>query len=1332
MSGVTPNGKLLSILTELASLREELLREILRPHLEIDRIAPPTKETVTRRKRLDLALDYILLLEAAAQLGDPEQHLPKPDADALKVLFGSQAMLRYVNTYLYFGVRFYANRIGADSPALSPEEEKRPQNTRPFPLAPPPVLRSSPKNAEAFSRFLSMSSSDEKNAGLAFLDGIGETGLSTDREPGEIRPSQQFELWLRGLQPEAGNYLKSEWASWRDGLISWAQERAEFYFSLAPTESSSSIGRPAGGYIVQSALAARIAFADFYWIASLLRADVSGNGAVTYHESSWLHLLRFQAELENAPSAQIEKLRRAEEVLRSVFDFVCDLIQNSIEVSTEKQFQVLKPERRQPSSSASSWRKVFDEELKAIDEQRDNRHCKRTSYKYSVAGGAERRGWMARATEGRQPNNLIGLALSGGGIRSATFNLGVLKGLQQLDLLRQIDYLSTVSGGGFIGSWLVANVARSRHWLGRLTCWDESIAHLRRYSNYLAPRLGALSTDSWTLGAGWIRNTFLIQITGLLWLLAVLSLVLLGKDLFTWSGALPHAEWGVVALFLLYSGSLSLNMMAARQGRLPRWFASEWLRQTALAAAVLGSFFMAAVLWTQTETCTSLAFLDAWRSWSQMLIAFGIGLLLLAIRTVRPLLWSLPIALACLLLMYGELWGIAWLFRHFLDHSDDPVWTAFVFGPPLVAASITLVITFFIGFSGRLSDDAGREWWTRFGARFSLCFTMLLALSLVAVFGHKAIAWLLDSSNYRAIKWSAVAGWMATTAGGLLAGNSSKTKGNSNGRSSPSLQLIAKAGSVLFIIGGLLGSAALLFFLMEKVGGCDVSESYNHCSLTAELVTLVVLLGLGTVFAYAFDINVFSLNSIYRNRLVRCYLGASRWMTGWRKPNTFTQFDFDDDLPLDYFQQDYRGPFPIVNCSLNLSGSQDLTLHTRHSASFSLTPLYCGADRKAVRYLKTTEFRSRIMLGQAVSISGAAASPNMGYNTSPLVAFLLTMFNVRLGWWMENPSRTSKRPSLFPLAAYLMQELFGSADEKRKFVNISDGGHFENLGIYELVRRRCKVIIASDAECDGHLHFGSLGNLIRICEADFEAKIDIDVSSIRTQKDGGSLSHCAVGKITYRNGSVGYLVYLKASVTGDEDVGIAQYHSAHPTFPHESTADQFFSEDQFETYRRLGLHIVRESLRNAQVGDDIVALAEKLSDVLAPASCASELFIKHSAALDTAWERARNSSALHSLASELMGVNQGAVCSETLTSGEEVFFVLELLQIMENVFLDLRLDDFWKHPDNRGWAFLFMRWARSPRFRQVWRQANRVFGVRFEYFCQSRLGLPRDRVVARV
>ena len=136
--------------------------------------------------------------------------------------------------------------------------------------------------------------------------------------------------------------------------------------------------------------------------------------------------------------------------------------------------------------------------------------------------------------------------------------------------------------------------------------------------------------------------------------------------------------------------------------------------------------------------------------------------------------------------------------------------------------------------------------------------------------------------------------------------------------------------------------------------------------------------------------------------------------------------------------------------------------------------------------------------------------------TSPVVAFLLTVFNVRLGWWFPNPRSAADAPSPRFNLPSILAELFGGATATSPFLMISDGGHFENLAVYELVKRRCRVIIASDGECDPSLQFEGLGTLIRMCEVDFGARITIDVRDLRTSVPSPwSTSRFAVGSISY-------------------------------------------------------------------------------------------------------------------------------------------------------------------------------------------------------------------------
>ena len=193
-----------------------------------------------------------------------------------------------------------------------------------------------------------------------------------------------------------------------------------------------------------------------------------------------------------------------------------------------------------------------------------------------------------------------------------------------------------------------------------------------------------------------------------------------------------------------------------------------------------------------------------------------------------------------------------------------------------------------------------------------------------------------------------------------------------------------------------------------------------------------------------------------------------------------------------------------------------------------------------------------------------------------------------------------------PLA--LLREMLSSLDETRRWVNLSDGGHLENLATMELLRRRCKYIITGDGEADPQLQFGSLAALIRYARIDLGIEIEIDPGEIRLQspsvqlvrEDGEAMdarlpqvgprrsaNHLALGRIKYPKtdqdeggfeATFGYLIYLKSSFTGDEEEVIQQYRNANPAFPHESTADQFFDEGQFEAYRSLGQHIGEQVL----------------------------------------------------------------------------------------------------------------------------------------------------------
>jgi hypothetical protein len=286
--------------------------------------------------------------------------------------------------------------------------------------------------------------------------------------------------------------------------------------------------------------------------------------------------------------------------------------------------------------------------------------------------------------------------------------------------------------------------------------------------------------------------------------------------------------------------------------------------------------------------------------------------------------------------------------------------------------------------------------------------------------------------------------------------------------------------------------------------------------------------------------------------------------------------------------EEYR-LMPVINTTLNLVGGDNLAWQQRKAEPFSVSPLHAGCFRLGYRDSRFYGGRETggISIGTAAAISGAAASSNMGYyTTSPVLSLVLTFFNVRLGWWLGNPGAAGK--DTFELRAPtssvkpVLEEAFGMTDDENKYVYLTDGGHFENLGIYEMVLRRCHLIVISDAAADPDYNFGDLGNVIRKVRIDLGVPIEFTSMPIFSQDskdfDKKKGMYWAIGRIRYSciDGNVqdGLLIYIKPAVYGSEPGDVLEYKRSHPTFPHQSTADQFFDEPQFESYRILGSHVM--------------------------------------------------------------------------------------------------------------------------------------------------------------
>jgi hypothetical protein len=408
----------------------------------------------------------------------------------------------------------------------------------------------------------------------------------------------------------------------------------------------------------------------------------------------------------------------------------------------------------------------------------------------------------------------------------------------------------------------------------------------------------------------------------------------------------------------------------------------------------------------------------------------------------------------------------------------------------------------------------------------------------------------------------------------------------------------------------------------------QLGKSLRYADLIAAFVSLAVILAL------RLDANEFSMHLFYRNRLVRAFVGASNVD---RKPNVFTGFARNDDLSLrnlvhvapsptyagDTFGKPYDGPYPLWGTTLNITRGEDLSLQQRKGTSFIYSPLFCGWDYvpgdlpntppflletpssspNDFGYRKTSVYSGeggRPFLGTAMAASGAAVSPNMGYHTRPGVAALLALFNVRLGWWTGNPRSPKGWCKYAPGAGYLLKELFSSVTADDTYVYLSDGGHFENLGLYELVRRRVPFIIAVDADADADYGFDNLGNAVEHCRRDFGVEIQIQAAKdmAKGKHTGQRKRHYALGRIVYPPGpepQTGVLLYIKSSLTGDEPADVLAMVNDYKNFPNDSTANQFFNESLFESYRALGEHMMDTVFDDAQskAKDNTPKLEEK-------------------------------------------------------------------------------------------------------------------------------------------
>lgn len=390
----------------------------------------------------------------------------------------------------------------------------------------------------------------------------------------------------------------------------------------------------------------------------------------------------------------------------------------------------------------------------------------------------------------------------------------------------------------------------------------------------------------------------------------------------------------------------------------------------------------------------------------------------------------------------------------------------------------------------------------------------------------------------------------------------------------------------------------VLLTISYLVGEAGYLQAQKNWFIVFYLIPVLAL-------CFVVNINNISPHRMYRDRLMDTFLADPN-------KDTYSSLAEKGNIANKYRlaeleESNYWAPYHLINTNIILNNSRNSQHNSRLGDSFVLSPKYCGSD--ATGYVPTQDFAFGTMtLATATSISGAAANPHSGVggigdSTTPLVSFLMTFFGLRLGHWANNPKHILSRFKSFFKPNYFIPGSFSLLNfghtENSPYIELSDGGHFDNTGIYELIRRRMPWIILSDGSADSKATFEDLGNALSRIRIDFGVTIrfndpDLDLcglipgsqtESIFDKKFNLSARGYAIGDIVYPAtqdgpGFVGTFVYIKATMTRDLPGDIYAYQADHLEFPNEPTSDQFFNERQFESYRELGYQLTKQLLQS--------------------------------------------------------------------------------------------------------------------------------------------------------
>ena len=811
-----------------------------------------------------------------------------------------------------------------------------------------------------------------------------------------------------------------------------------------------------------------------------------------------------------------------------------------------------------------------------------------------------------------EPQAVWGLALSGGGIRSATFCLGVLQALAKAKfspadgaplnltapLLARFDYLSTVSGGGYAGSFYsalfrprpnqpfdahqaaeAAYAALATDPPGRMgtvvsqNIVDRPLRWLRENGRYLAPNhTGDLLLDV----AIAIRNLCAVHY--------VIGITLLTLFL-------------VMFVFRYVTVSVPIDLQALTIG-------IEKLTQPECASCP-GS-----VWWSPWFVMTGI--------WLVLGVApVGVAYWLTQGRPARwwSVLGSPSIAAACLLI-FG-----AYTSTVMPPPSEDGVaFMMLLFNMILLVALIEYVIISaitMIFYGGEVRIFRAKI--TRYLANALILATGLALIAMIETAGQTLYLWLLTARSPPPTVYAIVAAVVATVAAiRQLAPVLAQPRDNGLLTKMPLNAILGVVGVVLMLLlavawdcvatalffrGAIPTAASNQTFIASAFELSKLNEIAPWKVVTLYPWAMIAFCIAATVAAGYFlgFINLSSLQMLYSARLTRAYLGASNQA---RFEKATTQLDVtephkDDDFSrINYYTNNHLGPAHIINVTINATtGSGDqLTQRDRQGIPMAITP--AGVVVNGELWQKGVE----LTIGQWIGISGAAFSTGIGRGTGLGTALVFGLTNIRLGWWWESGKKQSAMVyGPWRNQTYLARELrarFLGKDGSHWY--LSDGGHYENTGVLELLRRRVGFVVCCDCGADPHYAFGDFANLMRLARIDFGAEFalippskapplatrpaNIDEFFARdeselSKKPQGTDNKCALlYRVTYAASNADeptetFLLVLKPCLIKDAPLDLFEYQSKHPDFPQQTTFDQFFDEAQWESYRKLGVMI---------------------------------------------------------------------------------------------------------------------------------------------------------------